>query len=449
MKRPGKVLLIAMGTIVLGSGVNAASLKGTVSPYPESKRLYLYMHLGDQVIKVDSTTHKSGKFFLSSKERAFPRGVYKFGLDPKNSTSLILSDEDLILECDSKNWEQSKISNSRENTLFSKFKDLSVRFKFEMEVLDIKYRNLIPKAQTDKQAFDAGLNLLRSKADSLIKDKELQYLKWRGEHTDLFFPKMIRLLSVDPSESPESYITASDFEDLENLRADVWVTRVSNMMQKFGQQDPDKWVILGDQVINLSRPGTVARQIALRAVAKCLQPLEQNGMNAGYDVAKRYSQEFPGPISTEFLNGFNPGPPAVGEMAIDIELNDREGNPTKLSSLKGKIVLLDFWASWCGPCRHENPTVVKAYQKYEPKGFTVFSVSLDQNKEKWLAAIAKDGLIWNNHVSDLKGWQSAGSALYKVTSIPATFLIDRSGKIIAKNLRGPALEDKLRELLGP
>ena len=449
MTLPQKAFLIALGTIVLGSGIQAASLKGTITPTPVSKKLFLYLHQGDQVFVVDSTTHKSGKFQIKSKDKSFPRGVYKFGIDPLNSTSLILSDEDVTMECNSKNWDKATISNSKENALFSNFKNLNARFTFEMEVLDTKYRNLIPKAQTDKAAFDAGLNQLRSKADSLIKDKELQYLNWKTQNTELFFSKMIRLLSADPAESPETYITAADFEDLENLRADVWGTRVSNMMQKFGQQDAEKWVILGDQVINFSRPGTVARQIAFRAVAQSLQPLEQNGLNAGYDVAKRYSQEFPGKVSAEFLKEFSPGPPAVGEMAPDIELNDREGAPMKLSSLRGKVVLLDVWASWCGPCRHENPTVAKAYQKYEPKGFTVFSVSLDQSKDKWLAAIAKDGLIWNNHVSDLKGWQSAGSALYKVSSIPATFLIDQNGKIIAKNLRGPALEDKLRELLGP
>jgi thiol-disulfide isomerase/thioredoxin len=449
MKRPQKALLIALGTIILGSGIKAATLKGTISPAPESKKLYLYIHQGDQVIVVDSTSHKGGKFLIKSKEKNFPRGVYKLGVNPQNSTSLILSNEDILMECNAKNWEQAAISNSKENALFTQFKDLNKRFSFEMEVLEIKYRNLIPKAQTDKAAFDTGLTQLRSKADSLMKDKELQYLSWKTENLDLYFSKMIRLLSADPAESPETYITAADFEDLENLRANVWETRITNLIQKFGQQDPEKWVILGDQVINLSQPGTIARQIALRAVAKCLQPLEQNGLNAGYDVAKRYTQEFPGIAAAEFLKGFNPGPPAVGELAPDIELNDREGNPMKLSSLRGKVVLIDFWASWCGPCRHENPTVVKAFQKYEPKGFTVFSVSLDQSKDKWLAAIVKDGLIWNNHVSDLKGWQSAGSALYKVSSIPATFLIDQSGKIIAKNLRGPALEDKLRELLGP
>ncbi|MFV0554712.1 MAG: TlpA family protein disulfide reductase [Mangrovibacterium sp.] len=137
---------------------------------------------------------------------------------------------------------------------------------------------------------------------------------------------------------------------------------------------------------------------------------------------------------------------SVGKPAPDFTLNDPEGNPISLSSFKGKILLLDFWASWCGPCRAENPNVVKAYGKYHDKGFEILGVSLDTGKDKWLKAIKDDGLVWN-HVSELKGWKGEVSALYGVKGIPHTVLIDREGTIIAKNLRGEALVNKLAELL--
>ena len=137
---------------------------------------------------------------------------------------------------------------------------------------------------------------------------------------------------------------------------------------------------------------------------------------------------------------------AQGTMAPEINLATPTGPKLTLSSLRGKYVLIDFWASWCGPCRQENPNVVKAYNQFKDKGFTIYSVSLDQDKAKWERAIASDGLTWN-HVSDLAGWNSVAGAAYGVKAIPQSFLIDPQGKIIAKNLRGEALVAKLAEVL--
>jgi len=134
-------------------------------------------------------------------------------------------------------------------------------------------------------------------------------------------------------------------------------------------------------------------------------------------------------------------------MAPQISMKDPEGKTINLHDLKGKYVLIDFWASWCGPCRKENPNVVRLYNEYKDKGFTVFSVSLDKDANAWKAAIAKDGLIWPNHVSDLLMWDTPMTQLYGFNSIPHTVLIDKTGKIIGKNLRGPSLEQKLREIL--
>jgi len=139
-------------------------------------------------------------------------------------------------------------------------------------------------------------------------------------------------------------------------------------------------------------------------------------------------------------------PLEVGGLAPEIQLKGLDGKEIKLSSLRGKIVLIDFWASWCGPCRRENPNVVNLYNNYKSKGFEIFGVSLDDNEDKWKGAIQKDGLTWI-HVSDLKGWQSAAAQTYQVSSIPFTVLLDRNGRIIAKGLRGSDLESKMAELL--
>jgi thiol-disulfide isomerase/thioredoxin len=136
----------------------------------------------------------------------------------------------------------------------------------------------------------------------------------------------------------------------------------------------------------------------------------------------------------------------TGKTAPDISLPDTEGKMTSLSSFRGKYVLVDFWASWCGPCRQENPNIVKAYNQYKDKNFTVLGVSLDRAKQPWLQAIQDDQLAWK-HISDLKYWESAVVPLYRIEGIPYNVLVDPQGIVIATNLRGSALQVKLAELL--
>lgn len=173
-------------------------------------------------------------------------------------------------------------------------------------------------------------------------------------------------------------------------------------------------------------------------------------------VASAYMKQYPdSPISAAMNNQTIQLQTAYDEhqknfsgtrLAPEIKLNTPDGEPITLSSLRGQYVLIDFWASWCGPCRKENPNVVRIYNKYKNKGFTIFSVSLDKDANAWKAAIEKDGLIWPNHGSDLMQWESPLPRIYEFNGIPYTVLVDKEGYIIGAGLRGPALERKLEEI---
>jgi peroxiredoxin len=281
---------------------------------------------------------------------------------------------------------------------------------------------------------------------------------------------------IEQGENNGTIEVDGDLATIQNFDFIIKGSEASSEMLNIVQKLMTRTMTIDDvnQYIDTTKYPILGAYVAFRALGNQfidVQKKAQVKLNSAYP-SLRLSEEYGKLIATAELQ--NQASLAgeriqVGQNAPDITLESPTGKSYSLSSLKGKIVLLDFWASWCGPCRRENPNVVKVYQKYKDQGFTIFSVSLDgidertkarlqsaeqietmisQSKDRWVNAIQTDGLEWEYHVSDLKKWDSMGAAIYGVRSIPRTFLIDREGKIAAINLRGARnIEEALLKLI--
>ncbi len=460
MKSLAFSLLFSLFFFLCAAPANASNDKGevvltcNVNSCNKVDSLFLFEFNGVIFKKIQAAPTKDWQVYQFKMPASAPR-FYYVGLDASNAKPVILGTEsNLTLSGSCAQFQGAQLQDSDLNAGYEAVKDLMNGHKNQFSQLLYQLQAANGQGNVDQ------INSVIIKLGELdqVRLHLLDSLKKAN-------PYLAKVVALNTYLSYQNH-GSGDMNEIEYFAA--------NYFQFTDWKDPDlhymPWVFEGvkgytqtiagvglpeanqkhylDKLLNQIPENSRTYMLALGGVISGLQSSKSPLLgNYAKDYASKYRKTEPQAVvqldrllkmSASFI---------TGNEAPDFSLETPEGNSIKLSDFRGKVLLIDFWASWCGPCRRENPHVVGLYNKYNSKGFDILGVSLDKSRDPWLKAIEKDGLVWH-HVSDLKGWSSSAAQLYGVSSIPHTVLLDREGKIIARNLRGPALDAKLKEIFG-
>ncbi len=379
-------------------------------------------------------------------------GFFYIGTSRSNMIPLLLGEEDTVrLSGNCLKIKTATVSNS---PLYTNYQAL----KADINALRQEGAGLIRRYQSKRDSAGRASVV----ADMRALDEQKLALLERAEKQHPLFGPIVRLNTyLSYHNHPEGYgneieYFANEFFGLVDFSQPVYgqlpwtfekFQEYANTLASIGINAEKQQQFIEGALADIA-PGTPAHKLALSGVVTGLK--QRNSQSFAYFAQQFigvYKEKDPDAAASMYAEIEQMKNLMKGGNAPDFSQNNPEGEPLSLSDFRGKVVLLDFWASWCGPCRRENPNVVKVYEKYKDKGFEILGISLDRDREKWLAAIEADELTWP-HVSDLKGWQNEVAQLYGVRSIPHTVLIDAEGNVIANKLRAEALEVKLAEIFG-
>ncbi len=440
-----------------GKGIN---IKGTLTACV-SDSIFVFSQIGNDQARI-----ASAPIIKNGSESTFDLwvsppadGIFLIGVSPNGAAKIILAtnEKDLTFTGNCTNFQGSaQVGNSQQN---KELTELMTGASQHMNAVRTSVNNL----QMAMQMNPGGVTQLQQEYNN-IQTARIQFLEGFVAKGGVI-GKVANLLFLKPygSEAHHTqkyadeyfYIAAEFFNNIDlSDQGYLYIPNLVDRAAEYGatlgsapQINPDSSKAYFSRLLDKTPGKSQMRKVLYSGL---LNGLAQNKNELYAYLGGQYLKEFPEPtaftynLEAEVKEMQKLG---VGAQAPELNFPSPEGPSVSLSSLKGKVVLIDFWASWCRPCRAENPNVVRIYQKYHSKGFEILGVSLDKEKDKWVQAIQDDNLTWK-HVSDLGGWQSASAKAYSVTSIPMTYLVDKEGNILGKGLRGPALEQKLQSIFG-
>lgn len=450
--------LISLLLLAGCSGPKGVKLEGSLTNCAADS-IRVYTLVGSDLKSVAAGPLNNWSF---SFDAAIPAdGFYWVGINPRDiRTAVLVQGESLQMSGQCGALQGASITNSPVNDSYNQ---LAQQFQLDKQRYDGMYRQLMTGRPADANflgQLEGLYNKMKGIVDSLQKQDSPVGKAMALQVSSTPFDPETSLYNNPVEHYAGNYLPLADLSDADYAYIPMLgetAGQFALLMSQAFSEDKAKFETYLDKLMDRIPDKSVAHR---NATARVIGMLEQARSQSYAKYAQPYINNYPAdrnaqrmkqviPAIEQFLEqkAIADAKFAPGQTPPEITLPTPSGKELSLSDLQGKVVLIDFWASWCGPCRKENPNVKRLYEQYKNKGFEIFGVSLDSDKGRWVQAIEQDGLEWL-HVSDLRKWQSVAAQDYAVSAIPQTFLLDRDGTIIARGLRGAALEQKLAEIFG-